>query len=184
MQPSSVSRRRRSELSTVRSRRPFTSTTIDSSPNCLWKRSVALAAADERPTSESVLALGSSWSARTTPASASAPTTAIVTSGRRVTARATRPKNSRPLKTRFRLGHGQDCSAGCGARAPYRPRVASAQRGRPRQARGGLLHPERAARLAREELPHELVVRVEELLRRPGLDDPSLPEDRDVLGHA
>src|SRR4051812_29735891 len=47
-----------------------------------------------------------------------------------------------------------------------------------------LLHSERAARLAREELAHELVVRVEQLLRGTGLHDASLPQDRDVLGHA
>ena len=35
-----------------------------------------------------------------------------------------------------------------------------------------------------EELPHELVRRVEELRRGARLDDPALPEDRDVVGHA
>src|SRR4051812_35902354 len=182
MQPSSVSSRRRSELSTVRSSRPFTSTTIDSSPNCLWKRSVALAAAVSRPTSESVFALGSSCRASTTPASAKAATTAIVTSGRRVTARATRPKNSRPLKTRFRLGHGQDRSAAW-TRHQYRPAWLRPAADPPRHARDGrpLLHAQWAAGLARQELPHELVVRVEQLLGRPGLHDPALPQDRDVL---
>src|SRR4051812_1222582 len=47
-----------------------------------------------------------------------------------------------------------------------------------------LLHPQRASCLTGEELPYELVVRVEELLGRSGLDDPSLPENRDVLRHA
>src|SRR3954453_19227445 len=47
-----------------------------------------------------------------------------------------------------------------------------------------LFHPERAARLAREELPHELVVRVEQLRGGAGLDDPALPQDRDVLRNA
>src|SRR4051794_30173026 len=47
-----------------------------------------------------------------------------------------------------------------------------------------LLHTEGASCLPGEELPHELVVRVEELLGRSGFDDPSLPEDRDVLRHA
>src|SRR3954454_23162871 len=47
-----------------------------------------------------------------------------------------------------------------------------------------LLHPQRASRLAGEELPDELVVRVEKLLRGPGLDDPALPEYCDVLRHA
>src|SRR3954454_14576071 len=50
--------------------------------------------------------------------------------------------------------------------------------------RCGLLHPQGASCLPGEELPHELVVRVEELLGRSGLDDPSLPEDCDVLRHA
>src|SRR3954467_8162606 len=45
------------------------------------------------------------------------------------------------------------------------------------------LHPQRALGLAGEELPDELVVGVEQLLRRAGLDDPPLPEDCDVLGH-
>src|SRR4051794_4463833 len=47
-----------------------------------------------------------------------------------------------------------------------------------------LLHPQRAACLAGEELPDELVVRVEQLLGRAGFHDPPLPEDRDVLRHA
>src|SRR4051794_2878900 len=49
---------------------------------------------------------------------------------------------------------------------------------------GFLLHAERALRLAREELPHEGVVGVEELLGRTGFDDAALPEHGDVLGHA
>src|SRR5919201_3696297 len=47
-----------------------------------------------------------------------------------------------------------------------------------------LLHAERSLRLSGQELPHELVVRVEQLARRARLDDPPLPEDRDVVGHA
>src|SRR2546423_5956183 len=47
-----------------------------------------------------------------------------------------------------------------------------------------LLHPQRAARLSGEELPDELVVRVEQFRGRSGFDDPSLPEDCDVLGYA
>src|SRR4051812_23614106 len=140
-QPSSPISRPRSDVSTVRWRLPLTSTTIASSPNSLWKRSVAFAASDERPTSEPVDVLGSSPSASPAPRIASALTTASVASGRCVTVRA-------------------------------------------RRLRLTSLHPERAARLAREELPHELVVRVEQLLRRTGLDDPALPQDRDVLGHA
>src|SRR5215208_5047181 len=53
---------------------------------------------------------------------------------------------------------------------------------KPRSGEALLLHTERALSLAREELPYELVVRVEELRRGAGLDDPSLPQDRDVLG--
>src|SRR4051794_19269421 len=52
----------------------------------------------------------------------------------------------------------------------------------PRGRRAGLLHPERALRGAREELPDELVVGVEEVLGGTGLDDPAAPQHRDVLG--
>src|SRR5215211_512996 len=55
---------------------------------------------------------------------------------------------------------------------------------RPVWTHGRLLHPERAARGAGEELPDEHVARVEQLLRGPRLDDAALPQHRDVLGHA
>src|SRR3954452_21238242 len=44
-----------------------------------------------------------------------------------------------------------------------------------------LLHPERAAGLAGEELPDELVVGVEKFRRWSGLHDPALPKHRDVV---
>src|SRR4051794_19079413 len=47
-----------------------------------------------------------------------------------------------------------------------------------------LLHAERAARGTREELAHEHVVRVEQLLRGSRLDDPALPQHGDVLRDA
>src|SRR5436309_10694322 len=43
------------------------------------------------------------------------------------------------------------------------------------------LHPQRALGLAGEELPDELILGVEQLLRGTGLHDPALPQDRDVL---
>src|SRR5512142_2529862 len=46
------------------------------------------------------------------------------------------------------------------------------------------LHPERAVGLPREELPHERVLGVEQLLRRTRLDDPAAPQHGDELGHA
>src|SRR5919106_3662705 len=46
-----------------------------------------------------------------------------------------------------------------------------------------LLHSERPLRLPGQELPHELVVRVEQLAGRSGLHDPPLPQDRDVVRH-
>src|SRR5215208_2016857 len=46
-----------------------------------------------------------------------------------------------------------------------------------------LLHAEGPLRLPGQELPDELVVGVEELARRARLDDPALPQDRDVVGH-
>src|SRR4051812_19752331 len=45
------------------------------------------------------------------------------------------------------------------------------------------LHPQGALGGARQELADELVLRVEQLLRRARLDDPPAPQDRDVLGH-
>src|SRR3954469_5375282 len=59
-----------------------------------------------------------------------------------------------------------------------------ALRVRSESKRFALLHPQRATGLAGEELPDELVVRVEELLGRPGFHDPALPEDCDVFRHA
>src|SRR6266446_857380 len=53
-----------------------------------------------------------------------------------------------------------------------------------RLARQALLHAKRAAGLAGEELPDELVVGVEQLRRRAGLDDAALPQDRDVVRDA
>src|SRR5215218_2468379 len=47
-----------------------------------------------------------------------------------------------------------------------------------------LFHSERPARRAGEELPDEHVVRVEQLLGGPGLDDPALPQHGDVLRDA
>src|SRR5215217_9200160 len=44
------------------------------------------------------------------------------------------------------------------------------------------LHPQRSLRRAGEELAHELVVGVEELVGRAGLHDPALPQHGDVLG--
>src|SRR4051812_48427776 len=46
------------------------------------------------------------------------------------------------------------------------------------------LHPERAAGLPREELPHERIRRVEQVLRRTRFDDPPAPQHGDELGHA
>src|SRR5689334_8510628 len=46
---------------------------------------------------------------------------------------------------------------------------------------GSSLHAERALRRAAEELAHELVVRVEQILGRAGLHDPAAPQHRDVL---
>src|SRR5215213_10139134 len=48
----------------------------------------------------------------------------------------------------------------------------------------GLLHSERPLGLTGQELPHELVVGVEQLARRAGLDDAALPQDRDEVRHA
>src|SRR3954453_9555248 len=47
-----------------------------------------------------------------------------------------------------------------------------------------LFHSQRATRLAGKELPHELVVGVEQLRRGPGLHDPALPEHCDVVRDA
>ena len=47
-----------------------------------------------------------------------------------------------------------------------------------------LLHPERAARGAGEELADEHVVRVEEFLGGARFDDPALPQHGDVLRDA
>src|SRR4051812_22184960 len=47
-----------------------------------------------------------------------------------------------------------------------------------------LLHAQRAARGTGEELAHEHVVRVEQLLRGSRLDDPALPQHGDVLRDA
>src|SRR4051794_15850465 len=49
---------------------------------------------------------------------------------------------------------------------------------------GGLFHSQRATRLAGKELPHKLVVGVEQLRRGTGFDDPALPENRDVIRDA
>src|SRR5262245_40665778 len=46
------------------------------------------------------------------------------------------------------------------------------------------LHAQRTLRGPGQELVDELVVGVEELFRRPGLDDPALPQHGDVLGDA
>src|SRR3954467_7178634 len=48
----------------------------------------------------------------------------------------------------------------------------------------GLLHSERALCLSRKELPHELVVGVEQLAGRSRLHDAALPQHGDVVGHA
>src|SRR5215217_4770729 len=48
----------------------------------------------------------------------------------------------------------------------------------------GSLHPQGSLRRARQELADELVVRVEQLVGGAGLDDPPLPQHRDVLGDA
>src|SRR4051812_1826603 len=105
-QPSSLIRSARSLVRVVRWRLPRTITITDSSPNCLRNRSVALKAAVLRPTRVSVDALGSSRSASAVPIRARAPTTATVAIGRRVTTRATRPKNPRappPRRPKGRL---------------------------------------------------------------------------------
>ena len=57
-QPSSSISVRRSDVSSVRCRLPFTRTTTASSPNSLLNRSVSLNDADDRFTSVSVEALG------------------------------------------------------------------------------------------------------------------------------
>src|SRR5262245_47411266 len=48
----------------------------------------------------------------------------------------------------------------------------------------GLLHAERSLGLAGQELPYERVVGVEQLLCRPRLHDPPLPQHTDELRHA
>jgi hypothetical protein len=48
---------------------------------------------------------------------------------------------------------------------------------------GRLIHCERPLRLAREELANERVVRVQHVLRRPGLDDSTPPQHVDLIGN-
>src|SRR5829696_5445014 len=64
----------------------------------------------------------------------------------------------------------------------YPPTLAGSEA--PVRAGPGSLHPQGSLRCARQELADELVVGVEELVGRAGLDDAALPQHRDVLGDA
>src|SRR3954471_5381152 len=88
-------------------------------------------------------------------------------------------------KARARAEVKWGCSPGSGARG-------CGEAGEPGGSRGyvlspclaGSLHAKRTLRLAGEELTHERIVRVEQLVRGPGLDDAALPQDGDVLRDA
>src|SRR3954454_1918032 len=67
---------------------------------------------------------------------------------------------------------------------PSPPRSAASYLGIVNSARSPLLHAQGTLGLTGEELADERVLGVEELLGGAGLDDPALPQDRDVLGHA
>ena len=79
-------------MRTVRDRSPRTSTSTASSPKSRLKRSVASKLSEPESTSVSVATLGSSRSASAAPPSASTAVSASTVSGRRVTARTTRPE--------------------------------------------------------------------------------------------
>src|SRR4051812_12523741 len=67
---------------------------------------------------------------------------------------------------------------------PSPPRSAASYLGIVNSARSPLLHAQGTLGLTGEELADERVLGVEELLGGAGLDDPALPQHRDVLGHA
>src|SRR5450631_940096 len=99
---------------------------------------------------------GRSPSAPTPPATASASTIATVRTGRRAAAAASR-SHLLPVIAPPRLA----------------PRVSRRRRS---------VHRQGALRLPGQELPDERVLGVEHVLGRPGLDDPPLPQDVDVVG--
>src|SRR3954453_3494850 len=119
------------------------------------------------------------------PNNARAASATAATSAATATTRATVDPRSSPSGSRIRPSlssleskRGEPLVASL--RAQSRTELHNARR-TPARHLAQLLHPERALGLSGQELPHELVVGVEQLARRPRLDDPALPEDRDVV---